>query len=206
MNYVGECDSDSYLCKECEGDCDSDSDCEGDLVCMERDGYESVPGCVGEGGGNDLYEKDICYNPTSKSSNEFRNSLKISDEECKSSSKCPKCTGPCSYDSGCDSGLKCFKRSGTSPVPGCVTGGIGDVSDTNYCYDKPTNGPVTYIPGDLSKVENGLKLSTGLTSKIIARSGQRVQYSSGSRSSINFHRAPDGAAIFKVKEGDNSGG
>ena len=68
MNYVGECDSDSYLCKECEGDCDSDSDCEGDLVCMERDGYESVPGCVGEGGGNDLYEKDICYNPTSTSS------------------------------------------------------------------------------------------------------------------------------------------
>ena len=63
VNYVGECDSDSYLCKECEGDCDVDSDCEGDLICLQRDGYENVPGCVGEGGGNDLHAKDICYKP-----------------------------------------------------------------------------------------------------------------------------------------------
>ena len=29
----------------CEGDCDYDSDCKGDLICFQRDGDESVPGC-----------------------------------------------------------------------------------------------------------------------------------------------------------------
>ena len=65
---------------------------------------------------------------------------------------------------------------------------------------------MTYIPGDLSKVENGLKLSTGLTSRIIARSGRPVQYADRSQSSINFHSTPDGAAIFEVTERDNSSG
>jgi len=31
----------------CEGDCDSDSDCMGNLVCFQRDGDVSVPGCTG---------------------------------------------------------------------------------------------------------------------------------------------------------------
>lgn len=29
-------------------DCDDDSECVGDLVCMQRDGNEDVPGCGGE--------------------------------------------------------------------------------------------------------------------------------------------------------------
>ena len=32
-------------CGMCEGDCDSDSDCRSDLVCIQRDELESVPGC-----------------------------------------------------------------------------------------------------------------------------------------------------------------
>ena len=32
---------------ECEGDCDNDGDCAGDLVCFQRNGLESVPGCAG---------------------------------------------------------------------------------------------------------------------------------------------------------------
>ena len=40
----------------CEGDCDSDDDCQGSLVCFQRDEYTPVPGCDGEGG----YDKDYC--------------------------------------------------------------------------------------------------------------------------------------------------
>ncbi len=31
----------------CYGDCDEDSDCEGELICGQRDAGELVPGCSG---------------------------------------------------------------------------------------------------------------------------------------------------------------
>ena len=43
VNYVGECDSTSP-CNRCQGDCDSDEDCADGLVCLQRDGFEAVPG------------------------------------------------------------------------------------------------------------------------------------------------------------------
>ena len=42
---------------ECEGDCDNDNQCEGDLKCFQRSGFEAVPGCSGQG----LSGKDYCY-------------------------------------------------------------------------------------------------------------------------------------------------
>jgi len=33
----------------CTGDCDDNLDCEGGLICFERDGFEGVPGCTGKG-------------------------------------------------------------------------------------------------------------------------------------------------------------
>jgi hypothetical protein len=79
---------------------------------------------------------------------------------------------------------------------------------------------VTYIPGKLNVNSNGLLLSEGLTSRIIARSGQPVQLTglpplqtsnsanddgnNGNlqyyKSSQDFHQAPDGAAIFPWAE------
>mmetsp|Transcript_16128 Transcript_16128/g.39485 ORF Transcript_16128/g.39485 Transcript_16128/m.39485 type:complete len:364 (+) Transcript_16128:157-1248(+) len=44
----------------CEGDCDSDNDCMGNLICMQRSGTESVPGCNGSGQGG----KDYCMDPS----------------------------------------------------------------------------------------------------------------------------------------------
>jgi secreted PhoX family phosphatase len=41
-----------------------------------------------------------------------------------------------------------------------------------------------------------LKLSTGLTSRIIATKNTKVQYDTGGQSTVNFHTAPDGAAVF----------
>jgi hypothetical protein len=88
-----------------------------------------------------------------------------------------------------------------------VTGSSGDVSGVNYCYEEPTNGPVTYIPGDLTVNENnGLILSTGLTSRVIAQTGSKVQYGDGGSSTLNFHGAPDAGAVFPVTSGANAGG
>ena len=33
----------------CEGDCDRDTDCQDGLKCFQRNGYTSVPGCIGQG-------------------------------------------------------------------------------------------------------------------------------------------------------------
>jgi hypothetical protein len=34
-------------CSACQGDCDDDSDCEGDLICYQRDGDSPMPpGCT----------------------------------------------------------------------------------------------------------------------------------------------------------------
>ena len=206
INYVGECGSEGYLCKECEGDCDSDDDCEGDLICRQRSEASSVPGCSGEGGSRDLYGKDVCYDPNLSNPPEVRNSLKISADGCNSATPCEKCEGTCTSSSDCDPGLECLNRIGTSPVPGCVTGGDGDISGANYCYEVPPDGPVTYVPGELSVSESGLRLSTGLTAKIIARSGQPVPYNGGGSSSRDFHEAPDGAALFEDDRPSNPGG
>ena len=59
----------------------------------------------------------------------------------------------------------------------------------------------TYSPGNLTVQENGLLLSTGLKSRIIARSGQLVEFANGSKSTVNFHSDPDAAATY---EGPNN--
>ena len=64
VNYVGECGEENYHCGRCEGDCDSDSDCLNGLICFERSGSESVPGCAGAGGARDVIEKDYCIDPS----------------------------------------------------------------------------------------------------------------------------------------------
>lgn len=51
--------SDAYKLGLCEGDCDGDYDCEGDLVCHQRDGTRKVPGCAGSG----TADRDYCVKP-----------------------------------------------------------------------------------------------------------------------------------------------
>jgi Bacterial protein of unknown function (DUF839) len=57
--------------------------------------------------------------------------------------------------------------------------------------------PITYVPGKATVRENGMILSQGLTSRLIAQSGKPVRYANGQQSSITFHTLPDGAAIFR---------
>ncbi len=63
LNYVGECGQESYLCGLCEGDCDTDDDCEGNLTCHIRSGFDPVPGCFDEGRERDMYGRDMCIAP-----------------------------------------------------------------------------------------------------------------------------------------------
>eukprot|EP00594_Rhizosolenia_setigera_P003655 CAMPEP_0178951314 /NCGR_PEP_ID=MMETSP0789-20121207/7153_1 /TAXON_ID=3005 /ORGANISM="Rhizosolenia setigera, Strain CCMP 1694" /LENGTH=460 /DNA_ID=CAMNT_0020632165 /DNA_START=553 /DNA_END=1935 /DNA_ORIENTATION=+ len=62
-------------------------------------------------------------------------------------------------------------------------------------------GTITYQPGNLRSYENGLVLSRGLKSKIIASSERHVPYSSKFSpiplSSRPFHSQPDAAATFE---------
>ncbi len=117
-----------------------------------------------------------------------------------------RCAGPCTNDDDCDGTLQCFQRNGNEYVPGCVTGGKGDISEMNYCHKPPPNGNPTYIPGMLTVYENGLELSTGLSSRLIAETGNYVEYANGGKSSEMFHTYPDGAAVFSITSGENAGG
>lgn len=137
---------------------------------------------------------DYCWNPT------FPLSLTIANE-CTIQNPCRECQGGCSGDFDCLGDLVCHIRSGDAPVPGCITGGLGDVSNTNYCHEELLGGSVTYIPGDLSVDQNELLLSTGLTSRVIARSGKAVNYDVGGASSIRFHSLPDGGGVFANPDG-----
>jgi len=51
-------------------------------------------------------------------------------------------------------------------------------------------------------------MSKGLKSRLLAKTGENVQYHNGSKSEIPFHIFPDGAAIFEVPDdlGENKGG
>lgn len=45
---------------QCQGECDFDSECAEGLTCFQRDEFEEVPGCQGQG----LEGWDYCYKPT----------------------------------------------------------------------------------------------------------------------------------------------
>lgn len=67
----------------------------------------------------------------------------------------------------------------------------------------PEGMTVTYVPGALTKLQNGLRLSTGLTSRIIAKTGDKVKFTANEgikgatkESEGRFHVRPDGAEVF----------
>jgi len=74
---------------------------------------------------------------------------------------------------------------------------------------RPTSKPQnsTFVMGRLNKEENGLILSEGLSSAIIAKTGNQVLYpKSGKLSATKFHTRPSGGDTFEDTRGDNPGG
>ncbi len=51
--------ADAYPLGACEGNCNNNDDCVSGLVCLKRDSFEPVPGCIGEG----EKRKNYCYDP-----------------------------------------------------------------------------------------------------------------------------------------------
>jgi hypothetical protein len=61
---------------------------------------------------------------------------------CTPESQCRVCAGDCDSNEDCMLGLECFKRSGSEHVPGCTSGGKGDIPGADYCYDPKEVSPV----------------------------------------------------------------
>lgn len=126
-------------CPRCHGDCDEDSDCEGDLVCEERNAYDPVSGCSGGEESESL--TDYCVLPPDGSGRSptapvdppttpattspgadlpvlsYRTPL---DPECSASNPCEKCMGDCDIDDDCAGDLVCPDRNAGEAVPGCT--------------------------------------------------------------------------------------
>ena len=81
--------------------------------------------------------------------------------------------------------LQCYLQPETGWVPGCL--GFADAG-IHFCYEAIN----TYSPGALAVPQNGLLLSIGLTSRIIATKLEKVQYDIGGVSTESFHSNPDG--------------
>jgi len=121
------CSTDSP-CGECEGDCDRDADCDAGLQCFMRDtSDELVPHCSA-GGPGDIPTHDYCYLPG-------RPLIDLGGEGCTAESPCRECEGDCDSDADCNDGLRCSMRSTShKSIPGCWSGGSGDIPTHDYCY------------------------------------------------------------------------
>jgi len=163
------------------------------------------PGCSGAGSSG----KDYCYDRTRYTPPTGPNALTYIGEQ----KNLARCQGDCDRDGDCLPGLLCYERCGVEPVPGCD--GLG-VEKKDYCYspqpttDPPTLSPgpngETYYPGLLTVHENGLLLSKGLTSRIIATAGKKVALANGEQSVDQFHLYPDYGHAFADPDPNNPGG
>jgi hypothetical protein len=98
----------------------------------------------------------------------------------------------------------------STPTDGATQG--PSLSPSHPPTQNPTNLPTesevvaTYRPGNLTKLEANLLLSEGLTARLIATSGQPVEYHNGTLSERSFHFRPDGGATFLDTRDWNVGG
>jgi hypothetical protein len=55
---------------------------------------------------------------------------------CTPAKKCTICQGDCDRDADCAKGLRCFQRNGKTIVHGCQSGGSGDATNYDYCFNQ----------------------------------------------------------------------
>ena len=82
--------------------------------------------------------------------------------------------------------------SNTRPSP---TASPTTVSPTTI---EQISDPNAYVPGHLTQMKLGVRLSNGLDIKVIANSKRTVKYNNGRSSDQLFHERPDFGATFKV--------
>lgn len=86
--------------------------------------------------------------------------LTFASEAC--SGECTLCQGDCNSDADCAGGLMCFSR-GTgevTSVPGCVSGGEGDLPGMDYCY--------TPFPPETTTATTSTTTTTTSTTRVTA--------------------------------------
>ena len=139
--------SSAFPLQECQGDCDRDTECDYGLVCVQR-GYadDPLPGCSGIPVDND----DYCVRAQPKE-------LHLMGNNGSPSSAFPlqECQGDCDNDNDCDTGLECFQRDGTTPVPGCAGEGR---RNRDYCYDPNAANNELPVVGDNGEPSNAFPL------------------------------------------------
>ena len=79
-------------------------------------------------------------------------------------------------------------------------------SDVNENNNNNVDKEITYQPGKLVREEAGLKLSAGLTARILARKHEPVKYANGEQSTRTVHDRPDAGATFVDTRPGNAGG
>ncbi|KAL3765643.1 hypothetical protein ACHAW5_000326 [Stephanodiscus triporus] len=74
-------------------------------------------------------------------------------DACSTLTPCQECVGDCDSDDDCSIGLSCFERErgDVLQVPGCGTGGPGDIPGADYCYD-PSSDDDDDDDGDTTSV------------------------------------------------------
>jgi hypothetical protein len=91
-----------------------------------------------------------------------------------------------------------------APSPDCAPIGSRS-SPSSDEKPMPTDAPneVTFLRGDLRKdiKRLGIKVSKGITVRVIANAGRFVNFANGAKSSLPFHSSPDGAAVFPLTNG-----
>eukprot|EP00581_Thalassiosira_minuscula_P032884 CAMPEP_0183767252 /NCGR_PEP_ID=MMETSP0739-20130205/12077_1 /TAXON_ID=385413 /ORGANISM="Thalassiosira miniscula, Strain CCMP1093" /LENGTH=268 /DNA_ID=CAMNT_0026006141 /DNA_START=51 /DNA_END=857 /DNA_ORIENTATION=- len=127
LEWVGNNGGPAFPLGRCQGDCDKDTDCQGDLVCFDRDGDTAdapVPGCSGYDDTGD----DFCTVRPSETYLAYMGNSGVPAD------KFPLklCEGDCDNDSECDGELVCFNRNGRTPVPGCEGAGM---RGKDYCHN-----------------------------------------------------------------------
>ena len=93
------------------------------------------------------------------------------------------------------------KRSAHPSTPTSITNAPMTPSYRPVSNEDPTD--VTFRRGDLKKDISrlGIKVSKGITVRVIAYAGRYVNLANGAKSTLPFHSSPDGAAVFPLTNG-----
>ena len=99
-----------------------------------------------------------------------------------------------------------FITDAPTPAPTTFITDAPTFEPTSRATVSPTEMVLTYQPGNLTRYQQGMWLSEGLSVRLLAISGQPVWYENGEESGIPFHYRPDGADIFAETRQWNRGG
>ena len=73
-----------------------------------------------------------------------------------------------------------------------------------HTFDQEEVPPLTFRRGDLSVdvPELGIRISQGLSVKVLARANETIQYGNGTLSTLPFHSMADGATVLPIDDDD----